>query len=53
VELLVLLALILATVVAFWRSSRIASVLLVPYLLWVAFASLLTWSVWQSNPARL
>src|SRR5205807_5028674 len=34
-EVLVLLALIVGTVVAFWRSSRLASVLLVPYMLWV------------------
>lgn len=49
VEIVVLLALILATVVAFWRSSRSAALLLVPYLLWVSFASVLTWEVWQSN----
>lgn len=53
VEVLVLLALIACTVVAFWRSSRVAAALLVPYLLWVGFASLLTWSVWQRNPGLL
>ncbi|HET9646592.1 MAG TPA: TspO/MBR family protein [Burkholderiaceae bacterium] len=52
-EVLVLLALIVSTVIAFWRSSRLAAVLLVPYLLWVSFASLLTWSVWQRNPGLL
>jgi translocator protein len=26
---------------------------LVPYLAWVSFASLLTWSVWQGNPGVL
>lgn len=52
-EVLVLLALIVATVVAFWRSSRLAALLLLPYLLWVSFASLLTWSVWRSNPGVL
>jgi len=49
-EVLLLLALIALTVRAFWQSDRLAAVLLVPYLLWVAFASALTWSVWQSNP---
>jgi benzodiazapine receptor len=53
VEVLVLLALIACTAVAFWRSSRLAAVLLVPYLLWVSFASLLTWAVWQRNPSLL
>jgi tryptophan-rich sensory protein len=41
-EVLVLLALIVATTVAFWRVRRLAALLLVPYLLWVAFASVLT-----------
>lgn len=50
---LVLLALIAATMKAFWQSSRVAAVLLLPYLLWVAFASALTWSVWQGNPSLL
>jgi benzodiazapine receptor len=53
VEVLVLLVLIVATVVAFWRSSRLAALLLVPYLLWVSFASALTWAVWQRNPGLL
>lgn len=53
VEVLVLLVLIFCTVVAFWRISRLAAALLIPYLLWVSFASLLTGSVWQRNPGLL
>ena len=53
VEVLVLLALIAATVAAFWRSSRLAAALLAPYVLWVSFASVLTWAVWRSNPGLL
>jgi benzodiazapine receptor len=53
VEVLVLLALIVATVAAFWRISRLAALLLVPYVLWVGFASALTWAVWRSNPGLL
>jgi tryptophan-rich sensory protein len=53
VEILVLLALIFATVLAFRRISRAAALLLVPYLLWVGFASLLTWAVWRANPGLL
>ena len=53
VEILVLLALIVATVAAFWRTSRPAGLLLVPYLLWVSFASVLMWAVWRGNPGLL
>lgn len=52
-EVLVLLVLIIATVRAFWQSSRLGAVLLLPYLLWVGFASALTWSVWLRNPGAL
>lgn len=53
VEVLVLLGLIACTAAAFWHISRLAALLLVPYLLWVSFASVLTWSVWQNNPNLL
>ena len=53
VQVLVLLALIVCTVAAFRRCSHAAAALLLPYLAWVAFACLLTWSVWQRNPALL
>lgn len=53
VEVLVLLVLIAATVVAFSRISRLSALLLVPYFLWVSFASVLTWVVWLSNPGVL
>ena len=52
-EILVLLALIVDMIVAFWRVSRVAALLMVPYLLWVGFASVLTWAVWRSNPTLL
>ena len=53
VEVLCLLLLIVATMLAFRQNSRLAAVLLLPYLLWVCFASALTWSVWQRNPGLL
>ena len=53
VEVLILLALIVATVIAFFRTSRVAGLLILPYLAWVGFASLLTWAVWRSNPGLL
>jgi translocator protein len=52
-EILVLWALILCTIVAFWRVRPIAGALLIPYLVWVSFASALTHAVWQLNPALL
>ena len=52
-EVVLLLVLIIATVVAFWRTSRPAALLLAPYLLWVGFASMLTWAVWRGNPGLL
>lgn len=53
VEVLLLLALIAATIALFWRINRLAGALMLPYFAWVCVASALTWSVWQSNPALL
>lgn len=33
-----------------WRVARPASILFVPYLLWVSFASLLNYTIWTMNP---
>ena len=52
-DVLILVALISATVIVFWRISRLAAVLMLPYLAWVCLASALTWSVWQNNPMVL
>ena len=52
-EILLLWVLIAATIFAFWRVRRLAGALLVPYLLWVSFATALTWAVWRMNPGVL
>jgi tryptophan-rich sensory protein len=52
-DILVLWALIAATLIAFWRVRPLAGALLVPYLLWVSFATALNYSVWQLNPRVL
>ena len=52
-DILVLLALIVATIIAFGRIRRLAAWLLAPYLAWVTFATLLNYSVWQLNPLLL
>lgn len=52
-DIVVLWLLIAATIAAFWRISRTAAILLVPYLAWVSFAGALTYSLWQRNPQLL
>jgi benzodiazapine receptor len=44
-----LIVAIVATIRAFWRLDRIAGFLLVPYLVWVAYATLLNGTIWQMN----
>jgi len=48
-EILVLLAAIAATTIAFWRRSKAAGILMLPYLAWVAFASALNFAIWRLN----
>lgn len=52
-EIVLLWVLIVATLIAFWRISRLAAVLLIPYLLWVSFAAVLNYVMWQLNPGIL
>lgn len=52
-DIVLLWALIVATMVSFWRVKPLAGALLVPYLLWVSFACALNYSVWQLNPRVL
>ncbi len=49
VEVFFLWLAILMTIRAFWPISRLAAGLLVPYLLWVSFASVLNVGIWQLN----
>ena len=49
VEILVLFALIAATAFTFKRINPAAAWLLVPYLCWTAFASVLTGTIWLLN----
>jgi tryptophan-rich sensory protein len=48
-EIIFLFALIAVTTLSFWRIKTTAGWLLVPYLCWTGFASLLTGSVWLLN----
>jgi len=38
------------TMIKFWKISKTATYLLVPYILWVSFATILNLAVWQLNP---
>lgn len=49
VEIVALLAAIVATIALFRRVSRAAALLLVPYAAWVTFAVLLNAAIWRLN----
>jgi benzodiazapine receptor len=52
-DIVLLWVLIAATLVLFWRKRPLAGGLLVPYLLWVSFALVLNYRLWQLNPRVL
>jgi tryptophan-rich sensory protein len=45
----ILLAFILATLVMFWRQTRLAGWLFLPYMIWVAFAAVINGALWMMN----
>jgi benzodiazapine receptor len=49
VVIVILWIAILLTIFAFYKISTIAAVLLIPYLLWVSFATILNYSLWVLN----
>ncbi len=49
VEIMFLWLAILATIVVFYKISRPAAWLLVPYILWVSFAGYLNFAIWSLN----
>ena len=48
-EIVVLWAAILITLVLFWRVRPLAGILFLPYLLWVSFAAVLNFLLWRLN----
>jgi tryptophan-rich sensory protein len=42
--------LVLLTIVLFWKVRRAAALLLLPYIAWIGFATLLNWQFLQLNP---
>ena len=53
VDIVLLWALIVATMVTFFRVRPLAGILLLPYLGWVSFAAVLNGTIWQLNPQLL
>jgi len=49
IEIILLWSAIVVTILAFTRVSIIATLLLVPYILWVSFAAVLNFSIWLLN----
>ncbi len=50
VEIIVLWLLILGTILLFARVNKTAAWLLVPYISWVSFATILNYGFWRLNP---
>jgi benzodiazapine receptor len=48
-DIVLLWALIVATLIAFWKANPVAGILLAPYLAWVSFAAALNLAVWRMN----
>ena len=45
IEMIILLVFILLTTIQFYRINKLAGILLVPYIMWVSFATVLTTSI--------
>ena len=49
ISIVLLWLMILFTIIKFMKISRVAGILLIPYLLWVSFATFLNYSIFQLN----
>jgi len=50
IEIIILWSAILLTILFFFRISKIASFLLLPYVFWVSFAAILNFYIFRLNP---
>ena len=49
IEIIIMLIFILFSIITFYPASKPAAYLLIPYLLWVSFASILNYAIWKLN----
>jgi tryptophan-rich sensory protein len=49
VEIIILWILILVNIVSFWRINKWAGIMLLPYIVWVSFASILNFALFKLN----
>ena len=49
IEILLMWCSILTMIILFYKTSKIAALINIPYLLWVSFASVLTYSIYSLN----
>lgn len=49
IDIVVLWTFILITLIMFWKLNTWSGVLLVPYIAWVSFATVLNYNIWQLN----
>lgn len=49
VNIIILLIFIITLIFLFYKVNKVASYLLIPYLFWVSFATILNYSIWQLN----
>jgi translocator protein len=50
IEIVLLWVAIILAILSFFRVSKVAGILLLPYILWVSFAAILNFSIWRLNP---
>lgn len=49
IDIVALWTLILITLILFWKLNTLSGVLLLPYIAWVSFATVLNYNIWQLN----
>jgi len=49
INIIIIWLFIIALIIKFWKINRWATYLLIPYLLWVSFASVLNYFIWYLN----
>jgi tryptophan-rich sensory protein len=53
IEIVILWCMIAANIKLFWGLKPLAGALLLPYIAWVSFATILNFAMWWNNPAVL